>query len=142
MLGCASGSCSSEESTCEQEHAEVQNILDAYFGPRTSSKDDAFLHNFLKKRLWTADDDDGAVGDLAHDDDADAVQPIDEDEDEQFLDNADDFERQYNFRCVSGPQCGTLMFLGTDIPYVQNICLCRSNRLAQINTTLNRYLFS
>lgn len=103
---------------------EVQGMLDEYFDKRTGGGEagvdtgDAFLRQFLVKRLW--DDEGDRERAVRGDDDEDGDKdvrggrglahgaarinvdvPVGVDEDEDFLDQADDFERQYNFRCAS-----------------------------------------
>jgi hypothetical protein len=93
------------------ETGDVQEILDEYFDKRVNdSTGDAFLRQFLVRRLW--DDDSQGAG--AHPDDEDKDErtaqdedrtrvkaPVADEEDAEFLDQADDFERQYNFRCAA-----------------------------------------
>lgn len=80
--------------------AALQRDLQAYFGGSQRTADDAFLERFLAHRLWAAEGDD--KGDsrghtLA---DADWAEGAGEQSDEAFSDKADDFEREYNFRCL------------------------------------------
>ena len=88
----------------KSDSAGIEADLRAYFGDggaQHGARGDAFLQHFLSRRLWAEDGDDaGDSRSMLNADVADAAALADSDDD-AFLDNADDFERSYNFRCAS-----------------------------------------
>jgi hypothetical protein len=83
----------------------MDQALAAYFGDERKQgggKGAAFLQHFLAQRLWAEEGDDaGDSAGLLLAEKATNEVP-DSDADEEFLNIADDFERNYNFRC--GPR--------------------------------------
>lgn len=81
--------------------ADIEADLQAYFGSSAgvgkTQQGDAFLQQFLARRLWAEEGDDAGDSRGLFAAVADAAAPPDS-EDDDFLDHADDFERSYNFR--------------------------------------------
>lgn len=78
--------------------AALQQDLHAYFGGQSRTADDAFLERFLAQRLWAVEGDDAGDSRGRAPSGPGLHAPAASDE-EAFSDRADDFERDYNFRC-------------------------------------------
>ncbi|PSC75398.1 KRI1-like protein [Micractinium conductrix] len=76
----------------------VQQLLDGYFGrDEELSKEDRFLKKYILNKGWVEEGDEALEGD--DDDDMHAGDElVDDAEDEQFVEQAEQFEHAYNFR--------------------------------------------